>query len=249
MAEGLDRIVFDSGVQDDPEPVRTDDSDVSEAESDAEVDEEAPSKLMQAMHNGPQTGPKGVMADYRQHRKIEGEKEEKKLVEFMNKLNWASSQAPEPTKDEESDIDSDDEFFQSYRESRIRQIHTRSSKPRFGTVQRIGSDGYIEAIDAEASNIPVVIHLYDNRFLECKRMNECLDRIAARYVHAKFLKIPSVEADPDFDPIALPAILAYKNGTLVANLIRVTEELGDRFDEEAVEALLVKNLVLCEQDM
>ncbi|ORY08278.1 thioredoxin-like protein [Basidiobolus meristosporus CBS 931.73] len=248
MAEGLDRIVFDSGIQDDPEPVRTDDSDISESEFN-QAEDDAPGKLMQAMHNGPQTGPKGVMADYRQHKRLEGEKEERKMVEFMKKLNWASSQAPEQNNQEESDIDSDDEFFQQYRESRIRQIHSRSSKPRFGTVQRINSDQYIEAIDSETTNIPVVIHLYDHRYLECKRMNDCLDRIATRYVHAKFLKIPSVEADPDFDPIALPAILAYKNGELIANLIRVTEELGDRFDEEAVEALLVKNFVLCEQDM
>ena len=39
------------------------------------------------------------------------------------------------------------------------------------------------------------------------------------------MKIPAQEADILFDPVALPAILAYRGGSIQATILRVHEEV------------------------
>lgn len=69
-------------------------------------------------------------------------------------------------------------------------------------------------------------------------MDEYLIELARKYTLAKFIRISADELD--FDLVGSPTILAYQGGILIANLVRITDEVGARFDIEAVEDVLLR---------
>jgi hypothetical protein len=64
-----------------------------------------------------------------------------------------------------------------------------------------------------------------------------LNDLAKKYVLAKFIRVSAVELD--FDLVGSPAILAYHGGILVANLVRIIDEVP-RFDIDSIEDVLLK---------
>ncbi|CAG8773922.1 594_t:CDS:2, partial [Acaulospora morrowiae] len=100
----------------------------------------------------------------------------------------------------------------------------------------ISSSQYVKAIDDEAPNVSVIVHLYEN----VRLLNECLAQLARKFVCAKFLRI--LAHDLEFDSVGLPAVLVYKNGKLIVNLVRITEEIGENdFNIEIVEDVLIRS--------
>jgi len=112
-------------------------------------------------------------------------------------------------------------------------------KKRFGSLKEISANQYVKAIDNEPSNVCVIVHLYENSIPQCRLLNECLIYLARKFVRAKFLRI--LASDLEFDPIGLPALLVYKNGKLIANLVKITEQIGEiNFDSDTVEEVLIR---------
>lgn len=54
----------------------------------------------------------------------------------------------------------------------------------------------------------------------------------------KLIEVNALEANPNLDTIILPAILIYKGGELVHNLVRFTDELPRGFGVEEVREVL-----------
>jgi len=75
-------------------------------------------------------------------------------------------------------------------------------------------------------------------------MNKYLEAVARKYVHARFARIVATEADDKYDDVALPTILAYLGGSLVANITHATDELSDPFEIVDVETMLLKFVFL-----
>ncbi|KAG5459234.1 MAG: hypothetical protein BJ554DRAFT_389, partial [Olpidium bornovanus] len=225
---------------------------------------------------GPQTGPKGVVADYRHHRKQERlrlEAERRRAVAELTKRTAGVSLNDQPTftqkeertlnsgmrvaGDSEDDYD-EDEFLRQYRTRRLDQL--KMDRSTFGAVREIGESGYVDAIDKEPPAVPMPLPLititirgrrkatFDSlakiagfppsqHLPPCRRVNECLTALAAKYKLAKFLRIA---AGPlQFDEVGLPVLLTYKAGKVVSNHTRVSDELS-RIDVDSLEALLLK---------
>ncbi len=53
------------------------------------------------------------------------------------------------------------------------------------------------------------------------RLNVCLQQLAIKYPYTKFLKIIATEATANYDDVALPTLLVYRQGQLVTSFIRV----------------------------
>lgn len=60
---------------------------------------------------------------------------------------------------------------------------------------------------------------------------------------AKFIRVSAL--DLEFDLVGSPAILAYQGGILIANLVRIIDEVGTRFDIDAIEDILLKYVSFC----
>lgn len=76
----------------------------------------------------------------------------------------------------------------------------------------------------------------------CRRMNDALQRIAARHKHVKFLRLKATEASQTLSHRALPAFLVYKAGQLVNDSsVDVVKQYFDgdvNFSDETVEWML-----------
>ncbi|CAG8585611.1 1275_t:CDS:2 [Funneliformis caledonium] len=207
-------------------------------------------------HGGPQTGPKGVLADHRYHKQqVQQQKaaaifahNERMMSKAFITTTYQEDQeekAQENLLKELENISSDDEeMLKKYRNQRLKEIKgvtniNKSLKKRFGSLKEISANQYVKAIDNEASNVCVIVHLYENSIPQCRLLNECLIHLARKFVGAKFLRI--LAHDLEFDPIGLPALLVYKNGELIANLVKITEEIGEtNFDADTVEEVLIR---------
>jgi hypothetical protein len=143
------------------------------------------------------TGPKGILADRKFHKQQEQQRQHQKEQEFLSTLNqkalssgWMERQIQAPSQDPESGF-----------------LISES-----GFLTELTHETYVDAIDFEDPSVLVFIHLYDNSNQYCRIVNEFLVQMAQNHRQCKFYKIPAKEADPNFDSIALPAILIYKRG-------------------------------------
>ncbi|CAO3704053.1 unnamed protein product [Rhizopus stolonifer] len=236
--------------------------------TDEEVEEETEDQVVypqEAMRSqGPQTGPKGVKADYDYYQKIKANSAERARQEHNTRLlakapmttTYAEDQKEELLILEHKEEDSsDEEMIKSYRENRLNELKNlksnnhllRQQQKVFGYVAQVDSDSYIEAVDKEWKTVPVIVHIYSKQIPACDKLDEYLIELARKYTLAKFIRISAAELD--FDLVGSPTILAYQGGILVANLVRITDEVGSRFDIEAVEDVLLRYGALSDNDL
>lgn len=148
---------------------------------------------------------------------------------------------------QQDELDEDDLKF--YREKRLNELkrlkqgnHSiRQQQKLFGTYTTIDADDYANEIDDEWKTIPVIIHIYDDSLPKCKELDAILFDLAQKYRLAKFIRVSA--NDLDFDLVGSPAILAYTSGILVANLVRIIDIVGSRFDIDAIEDTLLRYVI------
>lgn len=202
-----------------------------------------------------QTGPKGVIEDLRQFKKLESEKSELRKVEYeklikkyaMTCENQDDSLNDEMNSDDDKELlDSmeDRQFMALYNKKRMAELQKQFTKTipssSFGTVLELDESNYIEAIDDEKPFVTVVIHIYKNNTKACEALNGCLQVLAEQYESVKFCKIEASVANLStiFRSIGTPAILVYRNKNVIGNFVSLSETLGDDFYATDVEAFL-----------
>ncbi|ORX48798.1 thioredoxin-like protein [Hesseltinella vesiculosa] len=233
---------------DDDNDKRHDDSDHSDDDQDQSIGEvEVPNTMRET---GPQTGPKGVIADEKYHRQMRAAQKQADLTAYNAKMlakapmtttyleDQRQAQASnELVLESRHDSDSDlDDLLEDEEQHRV-----------FGTLADVDAQGYVDAIDNEWRTVPVVVHVFDSNLQHCRQLDALLQPLARKYALAKFIRIAA--HDLDFDLVGSPAILAYKSGILVANLIRLDDEVGPVYSEETIEDLLIRHQALSEEDL
>ncbi|XP_062409947.1 phosducin-like protein [Sardina pilchardus] len=212
------------------------------------------------------TGPKGVINDWRKYKQLENEqkKEQKKEMEkLIKKLSITCRSHLDEEKDkekqkklqdkirgklgnkemdeEEEDAD-DEEFLEQYRQQRMAEMRLAlDGGRRFNQVVDLGSgEEFLQAVDEEGRGTLVIIHIYEPEVLACQAMEGCLLCLAQQYPLVKFCRVlgSDIGTSEQFRNSALPALLMYRNGELVGNLVRVSDQLGEDFYATDVEAML-----------
>ncbi|VDQ05312.1 unnamed protein product [Trichobilharzia regenti] len=83
----------------------------------------------------------------------------------------------------------------------------------------------------------------------CAKVNACLDTIFQEYPHVKFCRIRASDARLSYKFFAtsflqshhgVPAILVYKNGELIGNMLNITKDLGKEFYPNDLENYLIE---------
>eukprot|EP00794_Sanderia_malayensis_P006193 gene6193-6908_t len=220
-------------------------------------DEEGASMQYPENTNGPKTGPKGVLQDYKRYKQLESKQkilDKQRKLEYIKKSSMTCTSEKQDTEEEEL-LKSEDEFLQEYHQKRLQQLKEESEKyvlgkrPKFGKVQELGMANFIQSVDDVDVHVTVIIHIYEDISM-CNQMNNCFDCLAMQYPYVKFCKILASTAglSHKFKLNALPTLQVYKNGILIGNHIR----LGDYFEEEFyaadVEGFLIENDALPRQE-
>jgi len=165
------------------------------------------------------TGPKGVLADWRASRENQ---------------NLPSSPSTSNSSDSESDVSA----IEAYRRQRLEELRKGSAErvalgsKAFGHLREIGVDQFEVAVLGEDSTTKVVLHLYEPEMPSCTRLNTHLSSIARAYLSTKFLRARASHVDFALDAAhyVLPTILVYQGGELINNLVAFDRQWGKRSD-------------------
>lgn len=212
------------------------------------------------------TGPKGVINDWRKYKQLEVEQRQEQKMEMerlIKKLSMTcrSDLDLEEDKKKKKDLqdkihskmtmqeynmlqeDEDDEdFLKQYRLQRIEEMRRQLYRgKRFEQVFELRSgEDFLEALDMEDKSTLVMIHIHEADVPGCDSMAGSLLCLAQEYPLVKFCSVrgSAIGTSPLFRGSALPALLVYKGGDLIGNFVRVTDQLGEDFFAVDVEALL-----------
>lgn len=197
------------------------------------------------------TGPKGVINDWREFKRLENERretQEREKKALMKKLSMTCRSHLDDEKEKQKDEEFleqleeiDDDFLKEYRLKRLEEMRKAlQNVPKFGKVIPLNSDNFVEAIDKELPQVTVIIHLYEDKVKACDAMNGCLACLAQEYSSVKFCNIKASETklSNKFAKMGVPALLVYKGGELIGNFVKLTEELGKDFFASDVESFL-----------
>ncbi|XP_077495274.1 phosducin-like protein isoform X2 [Amblyomma americanum] len=206
------------------------------------------------------TGPKGVLKDWQRYQQLQSEKreeQERERLELVKKLSLTcKSEQPQPKAEEEevaAQEEDDDDFLREYMRRRMEEMMAQiSARPNFGQLVRL-EDGqaFLDAVDKEKSGVTVIVHIYAQGIPGCEAMNGCLQCLAEEYPQVKFCIVEASAAGMSrhFECKGVPALLVYKNGNLIGNFVRLTDEFGEDFFSGDVESFLVEHGFLPDQSL
>lgn len=200
------------------------------------------------------TGPKGVLEDWRRFKQLEAENRAelaKERVALAKKLTLtvkpehqvAEEKKIEELEDELSEL-MDEEFLLQYQKQRMQELMSQLQKaPKFGTVTTLNSqEEFLNAIDKEDTKVTVIIHIYNINTVACETMDGCLNVLASEYPGIKFCRIAADMAglSRHFRVDGVPALLVYKGGQIIGNFVQLATELGNDFFATDVERFLIE---------
>ncbi|CAH8510680.1 unnamed protein product [Schistosoma turkestanicum] len=206
----------------------------------------------------PQTGPKGVVADYERFKRLESERnaeKERKIAEYAKQHSLSCrpySEDKQTYPPEETSDDSDDEFLNQYRRNRINELQTATKNlPTFNKIYDLVADTFVEEIDNTNKETTVIVFIYENGNKSCAKVNTCLEKIFEDYPHVKFCRIRASDAylSYRFSHHGVPAIVVYKNGEVIGNLLSITRDLDREFYPSDLENYLIEHGFLPDKTM
>ncbi|KAJ5246191.1 hypothetical protein N7468_001174 [Penicillium chermesinum] len=206
------------------------------------------------------TGPKGVIADAQAFERARKKSLRRTLLSaagldngaiYGNKVSRDNSPSRHRANSSPSSSDDDEEsFLRKWRASRMQELQSRSNRhtsPRgrvYGRVDNVDAAAYLDAIEKVASDAVVVVCIYDPENDESAIVEECLNTIARRKQHTRFVKLHSEIAE--MDHIRAPALLAYRGGEVFATITDVIRNIprGRPCSADSLEDLLKMHRVL-----
>lgn len=207
------------------------------------------------------TGPKGVLEDWRRYKQLEAENRAelaKERIALAKKCTLSVIPENEEVKNKKNqEIEAelheliDEDFLLEYQKKRMEELLKQLGKtPKFGEVINLTcQDEFLNTLDKEDVKVTVIIHLYDNKSAACTTMNGCLDVLGVEYPTYKFCKILANVAglSKHFRVEGLPALLVYKGGQIIGNFVSLANEFGNDFFATDVERFLIEYGILPEK--
>ncbi|XP_047504275.1 phosducin-like protein [Pieris napi] len=200
------------------------------------------------------TGPKGVLEDWRRFKQLEAENRkelERERIALAKKLTLTVKTEAEDDADKERDeIEDelneliDEGFLMKYQQQRMQELMAKLQKaPKFGKVTTLKSqDEFLNAIDKEDPKIAVIVHIYSDKKRACQTMDGCINVLATEYPTTKFCRIAAdiTGLSRHFRVDGVPALLVYKGGQVIGNFVKLETELGNDFFATDVEKFLIE---------
>jgi len=210
------------------------------------------------------TGPKGVMKDWRRYKQLEREERADQEVEKLAlakrlALTCRTDKEDQEAKAREENIDEefeallDDDMLQTFIKKRMQEMvdnQSAASSKRFGNIiELLTAEDFLTAVDKEDNAVSVIIYIYENEAAGCNTGYQCLKLIAQEYTHVKFCTIPAsaVPLSKQFKDNGVPAIQGWRGGELLGSLVRITDHLGEDFYMSDMESYLIESGLLVDK--
>ncbi|KAJ2805545.1 hypothetical protein H4R20_002052 [Coemansia guatemalensis] len=202
--------------------------------------------------SGPQTGVKGVLADYRQSQRSlqEANTAEKASVRLPTQPSTLTSDnGKQPAKDSDSSSDSDcsiddEQLYEDYKAMRMAEMNMAAAKAGLGALRDATPEEYVDIVDQHTSSDIWVAVLLLNGSSISERLGRFVHSKAARYPHTIFLRLQA-QACGFVDDAVVPIILVYRRGEITHNLVRVIDQFADPLNFELRDVVkLLDNTLL-----
>ncbi|KAJ2719484.1 hypothetical protein GGI07_005182 [Coemansia sp. Benny D115] len=210
-------------------------------------------------HDGPQTGVKGVLADYHHSRLLQRQQQldqaaadkkayeeaaQKSIKDKSDRTFWTKEESQDSGDSSDLDDllldDQDDEtIFAEYRNKRMTEMNQVAERIGLGTLKDVTPDEYVDIVDKQDdTGIHVLVLLVDSGDVS-RRIGQCIGQLAAEFRQTVFLRVAAEECGFE-DASVVPIVLVYRNGELKHNLVRVTDRIGkgSSFELRDVKSLL-----------
>lgn len=223
------------------------------------------------------TGPKGVIADFRQfkneereaarlrnnliaeqysnsglrsgwmQRTIESEEAEKNVSESKEDEEDINELIRQLEEEEETDKFDANDSSLSYLLSLTKRVISRHST-KFGRLIFISNEKeYITSIDSEDPETVVIVHLALPELVESRLTSTYLSHLAVLYPKTKFVEYESRSVNIPND--MYPVVMAYRGGNVFVNLVgEINRGMGGFFESDELEEKLLCKGALLEKD-
>ncbi|KAM3910488.1 phosducin-like protein [Leptodactylus fuscus] len=221
------------------------------------------------------TGPKGVINDWRRYKQLENEQNEeqkRELEQLVKRLSMTCKSQLDEEKDKQKQKEleeklhgkmsmqeynmhqqDDEDFLEQYRRQRIEEMkqqlcHSQVYKKVFDISS---GEEFLDTVDNEPKNTLVIILIYEDEIPGAEAASGSIMCLASEYPGVKFCRVKSslLGTSSKFTKNALPALLVYKSGELIGNFVRITDQLGEDFFAVDLEAFLHECSLLPEKDL
>ncbi|XP_072294288.1 phosducin b [Eucyclogobius newberryi] len=222
-------------------------------------------RLLELDDTATQTGPKGVINDWRRFKLESMDKEtlppaKRELLRQMSSANRPKegdtiAEQNRKMSDQEYELlkDENEGCLKKYRRRCMQEMHEKLSiGPRFTGVHELeDGEAFLAVIEKEHHSTLVVVHIYKLGIKACEDLNHCLDCLVMEYPTVKFCRInaESSGASERFSDEVLPTLLVYKAGELIGNFLACTKHLTQEFFATDVEAFLNSYGLLPEKEL
>ncbi|KAJ0403837.1 hypothetical protein ATCC90586_000503 [Pythium insidiosum] len=219
------------------------------------------------------TGPKGVLKDYKDHKRqlqLDRQRQERdrentllRIAHGVTALDGVSAELAhnpackgcEPDDDDDDDDDDEmllnDAFLQQYNAMRLQELQQDAVKrrTRFGRLELISPDDYVELTSTNAADVVMVVHLFASENYACGLLNDHLAQLASEMPEIKaipsasrvsscFASMVARDADDSFAVRDLPVLLVYRGTALAETIVNVSHELDGEFTFDRVRAFI-----------
>ena len=146
---------------------------------------------------------------------------------------WVDSKTADELEDLE-DSTGDDAFLDQYRQQRLQELKSSTACPSFGSLREIQRSEWLAEVTNAGPDVWVVVYLFKDHVSDCKCMTQCLQELAKKHKHTKFVQIVSTEAIAGYPDRNLPTLLLYHDTKCVQNLPGLAIFGGQRASPETV---------------
>ncbi|KAK6105775.1 Phosducin family protein [Brugia pahangi] len=176
------------------------------------------------------TGPKGVLDDYKICKAKLEEKELKKYKQIV-------AQAKICTLSGELQNDNLEEI------RRRRLLEMKDSLYAMRKIDELTEKEQFLCYIESNRDKWVLIHIYDDDNEACITLNKVFNTLAIRYPHLRLAKVLplTIGMSQQFKMNALPTLQVYRNESLLGNFVRITDQLGEKFTVDQLIRFLSEN--------
>ncbi|ETN06052.1 hypothetical protein PPTG_13864 [Phytophthora nicotianae INRA-310] len=210
------------------------------------------------------TGPKGVINDYKTHKRYQKQERQRKEAEreaVLTRIAKGATVSSTPsTRDSTAHLDCecdggsdcecddsdlvDDAFLAQYAEMRVKQMQDAARNRKvYGELEYITPEQFVALTSKADTDRSMLVHLYHPENYACGLLNSQLELLARKLVHVKFTAMLAKEADASIEMADLPVVLVFC-GHQQEVVVDVTRRLDGEFTLERVEAFVREQLGL-----
>lgn len=143
---------------------------------------------------------------------------------------------------DELEDDEDEEFLEKYRQQRVAELQSLTSKSLHGSVYPISKPDFVREVTEASKTGPVLVNLTSGlgTNVESRVLSDLWRQAAKEYGEIKFCEIRGDQAIEGYPDKNCPTILIYNKGDLVKQIVTLALVGGVRMNLRSLDAILIE---------